>query len=136
MREENTIKRGDDGKFMPGTSRPKNAGRGRKRVPKDVKEAFEALSHKTVEAMQGILNDETVKPSDRLKAAERVLDRALGKPHQALDVSANIGGDIDWEDINLDVLIDGIDANLDALIIDETDTLYELLEKIEPSPFA
>jgi hypothetical protein len=89
MSESKGVKRDHNGKFAAGTAKPRNAGRGRKKTPPDIKAAFEELSHTAVEVLKQILNDDEAKPSDRLKAAETVLDRALGKPQQAVKADVN-----------------------------------------------
>ncbi len=63
--------------FQPGQSGNPN---GRPKMPKDLKEAFKAASPKALEILKKILADPAAKDSDRLRAAEIILDRAYGKP--------------------------------------------------------
>jgi hypothetical protein len=73
---------GDTGNgFKPGQSG--NPG-GRKKIPEDIKEAFQKLTPKAVEVLGKILNDKKSKPMEKIKAAEVVLDRALGKATQPI----------------------------------------------------
>lgn len=73
---------------------------GRPRVPEEVKEAFRAASGDACRVLCEIVNDFSAKDSDRIRAAEVILDRAWGKPVQAVDVDAKnipqvvfVGGD-------------------------------------------
>ena len=60
---------------------------GRPKMSEAHKIAFKELSDLAVENLRAILNgsDSTAKSSDRIKAAEVVLDRHLGKPVQAIE---------------------------------------------------
>jgi hypothetical protein len=75
--------------FKPGTSG--NPG-GRPKIPMAVREALEAATPKAIAFLARILDDENEKTSDRIRAAEALLDRGLGKPPQALDIGADIEG--------------------------------------------
>lgn len=83
--------------FKPGQSGNPS---GRPRIPEEVKEAFRAASGDACRVLCDIVNDFSAKDSDRIRAAEVILDRAWGKPVQAVDVDAKnipqvvfIGGD-------------------------------------------
>ena len=73
---------------------------GRPKVPEEVKEAFRAATGDACRVLCEIVNDFSAKDSDRIRAAEVILDRAWGKPVQAVDVDAKnipqvvfVGGD-------------------------------------------
>jgi chaperonin GroEL (HSP60 family) len=72
--------------FVKGQSGNPN---GRPKMPKDLKEAFKAASPKALEILKKILADPAAKDSDRLRAAEIILDRAYGKPAQAVDITTD-----------------------------------------------
>lgn len=73
---------------------------GRKKVPEDIKQAFREQSPKALEVLTYIVNNPEAKDSDRIKAAECILDRAYGKPSQEVSLDMNsipqvvfVGGD-------------------------------------------
>jgi hypothetical protein len=72
--------------FKPGQS---GNPAGRPKMPKDLKEAFKAASPKALEILKKILADPAAKDNDRLRAAEIILDRAYGKPAQAVDITTD-----------------------------------------------
>jgi hypothetical protein len=72
--------------FVKGQSGNPN---GRPKMPKDLKEAFKAASPKALEILKKILADPEAKDSDRLRAAEIILDRAYGKPAQSVDITTD-----------------------------------------------
>lgn len=72
--------------FVKGQSGNPN---GRPKMPKDLKEAFKAASPKALEILKKILADPEAKDGDRLRAAEIILDRAYGKPAQAVDITTD-----------------------------------------------
>ena len=83
--------------FLPGQSGNPS---GRPKIPEEVKEAFRAASGDACRVLCEIVNDFSAKDADRIRAAEAILDRAWGKPVQAVDVDARnipqvvfIGGD-------------------------------------------
>jgi DNA-binding transcriptional MerR regulator len=59
---------------------------GRPKTPEDVKLAFRAHTKEALEVLVRIMQDEEQKASDRLKAAEAILDRGWGKPYQAIQL--------------------------------------------------
>lgn len=76
----------NSGSFKPGQSGNPS---GRAKIPEDVKAAFKELTPQAVATLKGILLSDTSKDSDKIKAAEIILDRGYGKPAQALDVDVN-----------------------------------------------
>jgi len=54
-------------------------------MPPALKEALQSHSAKAVEVLAGILADPTAKASDRIKAAEVIMDRSWGRPVQAVE---------------------------------------------------
>ncbi|MBO7668987.1 MAG: hypothetical protein J6S60_00220 [Oscillospiraceae bacterium] len=68
------------GRFAPGN---KSTG-GRKALPEDLKMAFRAACPDALRVLVEIVNKEEAKDSDRIRAAEIILDRGYGKPVQAI----------------------------------------------------
>jgi hypothetical protein len=62
---------------------------GRPKTPPEIKEAFTKLVPKAIETLTSILLDPEAKQSDRMKAAEVILDRALGKAIQQNDITVS-----------------------------------------------
>lgn len=77
------VERGRDGRFVKG-----NSGGGRPAIPDDIKTAFKEASKDACDVLCKIVNDEGAKDSDRIRAAEVILDRGWGKPVQAVDLDA------------------------------------------------
>jgi len=67
--------------FQPG-----NPGGGRPKMPEELKAAFKALAPKALETLKEIMSGEG-KDSDRIKAAEVILDRGYGKATQPIDAT-------------------------------------------------
>ena len=61
---------------------------GRASIPDDIKQAFKEASKDACELLCKIVNDDNAKDSDRIRAAEVILDRGWGKPVQAVDLDA------------------------------------------------
>lgn len=80
------VAREKNGRFKKGVSG--NNG-GRPKLPEELKEAFKAAAPDALRVLVGIINDETARHSDRIRAAEVVLDRGYGKPVQAVDLDAS-----------------------------------------------
>ena len=80
------------GETLPGGGRPK--------TPEAVKEILRAATPEAAAALAEIVSDKTKKASDRIKAAEIILDRVLGKAVQPID--ANIRHT--WDDLSDDEL--------------------------------
>lgn len=72
------------GRFLPG-----NKSGGRVAMPEDMKQAFRALAPDCLKTLTAIVNDESARQADRIKAAEVILDRGFGKPVQAVDLDAS-----------------------------------------------
>lgn len=53
---------------------------------KEPKKRFEALMGKSFQALNDLLDSDTVKPATKLNAANTVFDRVMGKPTQAIEV--------------------------------------------------
>lgn len=71
---------------------PHNGKNGRKKLPKEFKELAEKNTVPALEVVLNIMNDAGAKHTDRLKAAEMVLDRAIGKPKQQTELTGLDGG--------------------------------------------
>ena len=65
-----------------------NPGGGRPKADPEILAAFQELTPKAIEVIGRILEDPTAKARDRLRAAEIVFDRILGKPMQGIDLAA------------------------------------------------
>jgi hypothetical protein len=73
--------------FKPGQSGNPTGG---KKIPEDVKQAFRALTPQAVATLFGIMT-EGEQESNRLRAAETILNRAWGTPTQAVEVTGSEG---------------------------------------------
>lgn len=71
------------GRFVKGWK-----GGGRKKIPDEVKELLQAATPDAVRFLAALVNDDTAKDTDRVKAAEIILDRVYGKPQQSVDIDA------------------------------------------------
>lgn len=85
------------GKFAPGCSgnpggRPKKTD-----AQRAAQEAIQALASDAVELVSAIMRDETAPLPVRLKAAEMVLDRSIGKPISCTDARKQLENE-EWED--------------------------------------
>lgn len=69
------------GRFVKGEYR---GGPGRTPLAPSLKDALLPLGDKSVKALESILDDPEAKQSDKLRAAEIVLDRLLGKATQPI----------------------------------------------------
>jgi hypothetical protein len=102
--EPSNVARDNAGRFLPGKTG--NPG-GRPKVPEEFKELAKEHSFTALETVVAILQDPDAKAADRLRAADIILDRALGRPVQSTDL--DIAGGIDagiiqviFSDPNLD----------------------------------
>jgi hypothetical protein len=68
---------------------------GRPKIPDDVKEAARALTPVAIATLQEVCTDPDAPASARVTAAEALLNRAWGKPSQAVELSGKDGGAID-----------------------------------------
>jgi hypothetical protein len=84
--DKQEIKRDSKGRFVKGQSGNKE---GRQKIPEDIKQAFRSLAPDCCRVLCSIVNDESARHADRIKAAEVILDRGFGKPVQAVDLDAS-----------------------------------------------
>lgn len=84
--EKQEVKRDSKGRFVKGQSGNKE---GRQKIPEDMKQAFRSLAPDCCRVLCSIVNDESARHADRIKAAEVILDRGFGKPVQAVDLDAS-----------------------------------------------
>lgn len=61
---------------------------GRPKVPAEVREAAMALTPDAIRPLGEIMMDRSAPPATRVTAADKLLDRALGKPAQQVDVTS------------------------------------------------
>lgn len=87
------------GRFRPGQSG--NPG-GRPRVPEEVREMLQALTPRAVVALAEALDGDDARL--RFLAAQEVLNRSLGKPHQSTDVEVKKGKSL--QELHLQAMID------------------------------
>src|SRR5215204_950433 len=81
-------------KFNPGWNnlRPAQPGEvrnpgGRPKLPAEVREAAMARTVRAIEILGDIMENESAPEAARIAAADKILDRALGKAPQSLDVN-------------------------------------------------
>ena len=84
--EKQEVKRDNKGRFVKGQSGNKQ---GRQKIPEDIKQAFRSLAPDCCRVLCSIVNDESARHADRIKAAEVILDRGWGKPVQSVDLDAS-----------------------------------------------
>lgn len=75
-RANRTVKRDARGRFLKGTS---GNSSGRPSMPTDVKQRLISLLPKAIDTIQDLLESPTTKPEVRIKAAEMIVERNLGK---------------------------------------------------------
>ena len=61
---------------------------GRPKVPAEVREAAMARTVRAIEVLDEVMNDVKAPHGARITAVEKILDRALGKPAQTVDVTS------------------------------------------------
>lgn len=85
-----TVQRDSHGRFARGNSIGPRTGR--KPRDKAVKAAFEEYCVQARDVLVSVMLDVAARPADRIRAAEIILDRGLGKPRQQIeaDVSADV----------------------------------------------
>lgn len=83
------------GKFAPGVSG--NPG-GRPGVSREVREAAQAYSLQAIETLAAIMLNYASRDLDRIAAADKILDRAIGKPAQAVELTGKDGGPLEHAD--------------------------------------
>jgi len=89
------------GTEKPTTFKPGKSGNpsGRPKQPKEFKDLVKANTVPALEAVISIMNNKNAKESDRLKAAEIVIDRAYGKATQL------IAGDAEHDALVIKVML-------------------------------
>lgn len=80
---ENMEGRAANGRFTKGWG-----GGGRKKIPDDVKAMMQAIIPDAVRYLAALINDESARNADRVRAAEILMDRVYGKPQQSVDLDA------------------------------------------------
>lgn len=75
-RQETVQQRDKNGRFVKGVSGNPS---GRPSMPTDVKQRLISLLPKAIDTIQSMIEDERVKPEVRIKAAEMIVERNLGK---------------------------------------------------------
>lgn len=89
--EESSVQRDSKGRFLPGQTA--NRG-GRPRRLQEFTELAQQHTPEAFEAVLDVLRDPEAKTADKLKAADMILDRGLGKPLQAnqVEIDADLNG--------------------------------------------
>ena len=82
-KERGEVSRGADGRFVKG-----NKSGGRVQMPEEIKQAFRDLTPEAIKTLKQIIGSKTARDSDKLRAVEIILDRALGKAMQSIDLEA------------------------------------------------
>ena len=79
--EKNPASRMDNGRDAKGRFTKGNSGNptGRPTMPTDVKQRLISLLPKAIDTIQSMIEDEHCKPEVRIKAAEMIVERNLGK---------------------------------------------------------
>ena len=83
------ITRDTGGRFTPGVSGNPS---GRPKIPEEFRELAQTHSIDALKTVVEILQNPNTKDADRLRAADMILDRALGKPPQYSDIE--VAGDL------------------------------------------
>lgn len=80
-----------DNRTKAGTFKKGESGNpgGRPKIPEDIKQAFKDLTPAAIATLTEIVNCKSAKHSDRIKAAEIILDRGWGKPTQSMEIETN-----------------------------------------------
>lgn len=84
------VERDSRGRFVKGQSGNR---KGRKKIPKDLREAFEAAGMDAFQVLREIMLNPEAADRDRIRAAEIILDRGYGKPVQAVSMEPNEDGE-------------------------------------------
>jgi hypothetical protein len=64
---------------------------GRPALPKEIREACQAVSLEAVLVLTDLMRNTAVKPVDRINACDKLLNRAYGTPPQAVEISGKDG---------------------------------------------
>jgi len=115
-RRESGIKKNNTS-FKPGQSGNPN---GRPKEPKEFKELAKAKSLDALNVVINIMNNDEAKHSDRIKAAEMIIDRAYGKAIQATEISGPEGAPIETH--SLTALTDSELITLEQILSKHTNT--------------
>lgn len=75
---------------------------GRPKVPVEVMEIARAASPDAIRTLSAIMKDEGAPPAARVSAAEKILDRAYGKPAQTVDMTVTNKPLAEWDEAELD----------------------------------
>lgn len=90
---------------------------GRPKIPEEFKQLAKENSLVALQKVIEILNNPKSKNSERLKAAEIIMDRAWGKPTQSTEISGPGGGPIETaHSIDLSMLSDEELATIEAIL--------------------
>lgn len=93
-----------NGRFVPGTSG--NPSGRPKATPEEINllARIKSLSEKAVNALESVLDDPNASTEAKLKAANIVIERQLGKPHQQVDQTIRDErpnpSDMEWPDLS------------------------------------
>lgn len=85
-KREPTQGRNARGQFTKG-----NSGGGRPKMPEEIREAFQKVCPEALEVLVSIMSDADAKDTDRIRAAEVILERGYGKAPQSIDLGASAG---------------------------------------------
>lgn len=95
---------------------------GRPRIVAEVREYAQQRSKEAIDKLWDLATDVEQPGATRVSALKEILDRGLGRPVQATEISGPNGGPIETKDVNLDGLSD-----------DELATLHKLATKAAKS---
>ena len=87
--EDTGVERDERGRLLPG-SKTLNPG-GRPKAIAQLRELCQASTKDAVRVLRDIMLDEKAKKSDRIAAANSLLDRGYGRPGQSADYGATMG---------------------------------------------
>ena len=119
--------------WKPGQSgnpkgRPKGSGKAK---VKTVSEVAQLHAKKAIQAIVEVLQNPKSAPSVRLAAANSLLDRAIGKPKQSMEVDAKAEQVLSIRDLHLQALID---INAKALKQEKTKAIGKGNDVIDVTP--
>ena len=98
--DKNKLERDSSGRFVKGVTG--NPG-GRPVTPEDVKEMLKSATVPAVQILVETMNDENAKPELRVRCAETLLDRVLGRAVQPLEAVFSTPA-VDLSDFTIDEL--------------------------------
>lgn len=82
-----------NGKKLDGTFAPGWKGGGRPKMPEELKKAFQDRTKDALDTLVDVMKNSD-RGSDRVKAAEAILDRSWGRPVQQIDANVNDGSTV------------------------------------------